>query len=79
MNIISRLHSKSGSFLGRLLTTGFSVWLLGIAFSPALAATTPSPAVDQAPLIIQKPLPPNITLMLDDSGSMAWDYMPDWD
>lgn len=74
MNIISRLHSKPGSFLGRLLTTGVSVWLLGVAFSPALAAVT----VDQAPLIIQKPPPPNITLMLDDSGSMAWDYMPDW-
>lgn len=73
MNIISRLHSKPGSFLGRLLTTGVSVWLLGVAFSPALAAIT----VDQAPLIIQKPPPPNITLMLDDSGSMAWGYMPD--
>lgn len=24
-------------------------------------------------------VPPNITLMLDDSGSMAWDFMPDWD
>ncbi|EIM02863.1 pilus assembly protein [Rhodanobacter denitrificans] len=77
MNNTSRLHSKPGSFLGRLLTTSFSLWLLGVAFSPALAAT-PSPAVDQSPLIIQKPLPPNIVLMLDDSGSMAWDYMPDW-
>ncbi|WP_189440579.1 pilus assembly protein [Rhodanobacter panaciterrae] len=74
MNITSRMHSKLGSFLGRLLTTGVSVWLLGVAFSPALAAV----AVDQAPLIIQKPPPPNITLMLDDSGSMAWDYMPDF-
>lgn len=24
-------------------------------------------------------VPPNLVLMLDDSGSMAWDYMPDWD
>lgn len=23
-------------------------------------------------------VPPNLVLMLDDSGSMAWDYMPDW-
>lgn len=23
-------------------------------------------------------VPPNIVLMLDDSGSMSWDYMPDW-
>lgn len=77
MNIIPRVHSKLGRFIGSLLTTGFSVWLLGVAFSPALAATS-SPVVDQAPLIIQKPLPPNLVLMLDDSGSMAWDYMPDW-
>lgn len=77
MNIISRVCSKPGSFIGKLLTTGLSVWLLGVAFSPTLAATVPSPVVDQAPLIIQKPLPPNITLMLDDSGSMDSDYMPD--
>jgi type IV pilus assembly protein PilY1 len=25
-----------------------------------------------------QPVPPNIVLMLDDSGSMAWDFMPDW-
>jgi len=24
-------------------------------------------------------VPPNIVLMLDDSGSMDWDFMPDWD
>jgi type IV pilus assembly protein PilY1 len=78
MNITSRLHDKTSHFAARLLASGFSVWLLGVAFSPVLAATTPSPVVDQSPLIIQKPLPPNIVLMLDDSGSMAWDYMPDW-
>lgn len=33
--------------------------------------------VAQSPLVVQKPLPPNIILMLDDSGSMGWDYMPD--
>lgn len=33
--------------------------------------------IDQSPLIIQKPIPPNLVLMLDDSGSMAWDFMPD--
>lgn len=33
--------------------------------------------VDQVPLTVQAPLPPNIVLMLDDSGSMAYDYMPD--
>ncbi len=25
-----------------------------------------------------QPVPPNIVLMLDDSGSMGWDFMPDW-
>ncbi len=78
MNILSRLHGKRGSFLGKLLSTGFSVWLLGVAFTPVLAATAPAPVVDQAPLIIQTPLPPNITLMLDDSGSMNWSVMPDY-
>ncbi|KQZ74507.1 pilus assembly protein PilY [Rhodanobacter sp. Root561] len=76
MNITPRLHSKSGNLIGRLLTIGVSVWLLGVAFTPALAATQ-NPVVEQAPLIIQKPLPPNIVLMLDDSGSMDSDLMPD--
>ncbi len=77
MNITSRLHGrKPGGFLARVLSASLSVWLVGVAFTPALAATTVP--VDQSPLSIQKSLPPNITLMLDDSGSMAWDYMPDW-
>lgn len=74
MNLISRLHGKPGRALGRVLSAGLFVWLLGVACSPVLA-TVP---VDQTPLIIQKSLPPNITLMLDDSGSMAWNFMPDW-
>jgi type IV pilus assembly protein PilY1 len=64
-----------GGLLGKLLYSSLSVWMLGVVYTPALAATV---TVDQAPLIIQKSLPPNVTLMLDDSGSMAWDYMPDW-
>lgn len=47
----------------------------------ALFATPPmaQAAVDvaQSPLILQKPIPPNLVLMLDDSGSMSWDFMPD--
>ena len=74
MNTSSRSSSKSGSFLSRLLYTGLSIWMLGAVYTPALAAVT----VDQSPLIIQRSLPPNVVLMLDDSGSMAWDYMPDW-
>lgn len=42
--------------------------------------TTGTPVqVDQSPLTVQAAIPPDITLMLDDSGSMAWDFMPDWD
>lgn len=33
---------------------------------------SPTPPEDTAAV------PPNIVLMLDDSGSMNWDYMPDW-
>ncbi|MFI9650971.1 PilC/PilY family type IV pilus protein [Guyparkeria sp. GHLCS8-2] len=33
--------------------------------------------IDQTPLIVQQSLPPNVMLLLDDSGSMAREYMPD--
>ncbi|QNK02237.1 pilus assembly protein [Dyella telluris] len=67
------LRRRAGRFLGRLLGTGAVVCVLGIASTPSWAVT-----VEQQPLIIQKSLPPNLVLMLDDSGSMAWDVMPDW-
>lgn len=57
--------------------------LLQFAVAPALFALAGAQAaaavtIDQSPLIIAKPLPPNIVLMLDDSGSMSWDTMPDY-
>ncbi|MCP1375496.1 pilus assembly protein [Dyella lutea] len=75
MNIFrpkSRLHS----FFSRVMVTSALVWLVGAVHSPEAAAATV--LVDQAPLIVQAALPPNIVLMLDDSGSMDSDYMPDW-
>lgn len=50
------------------------------SIAPAATVTAPvsSVPVDQQPLSIRQPVPPNIMLMLDDSGSMAYDYMPDW-
>lgn len=48
--------------------------LLALTMSLAVQAGV---TVDQDPLIVSKPLAPNVVLMLDDSGSMAWDYMPD--
>lgn len=47
------------------------------ALTTARSAVTPSVTVDQSPLTVQQQLAPNITLMLDDSGSMAWDVIPD--
>lgn len=47
------------------------------ALQPAVASSAAVP-VEQQPLTIRKPIPPNIMLMLDDSGSMRWDVMPDW-
>ncbi|WP_201314439.1 PilC/PilY family type IV pilus protein [Dyella sp. EPa41] len=77
MNITSRLRSTAATFAGRLVYTSLLVLGLGIASQPAQAAGT-SVTIDKGPLIVQASLPPNIMLMLDDSGSMAWDYMPDW-
>jgi len=73
MNITLRPHRAGGRFTGTALLAGLCVWTLGVASSPVQAGVP----VDQTPLIIQKPLPPNIVLMLDDSGSMDLDYMPD--
>lgn len=33
--------------------------------------------IDQRPLTVGKPVEPNIWFILDDSGSMGWDWMPD--
>lgn len=77
MNITSRLCSKVYGFLGRLLYTSLAVCGIGMLCAPSNAAAT-TVTIDTAPLIVQASLPPNIVLMLDDSGSMAWDFMPDW-
>lgn len=69
-----RPHSKPGRSFRQLLCSSLLVCLIGVLSLPAQAAVT----VDQSPLIIQQPLPPNLVLMLDDSGSMDWDFMPDW-
>lgn len=70
--LLHRLGIAGRSF-GRVFGCSLLVWAIGAFGTPAMAAVT----VEQEPLIIQKPIPPNLVLMLDDSGSMAWDYMPD--
>ncbi|MDP3857784.1 MAG: hypothetical protein Q8Q73_08500, partial [Stagnimonas sp.] len=51
--------------------------LAGLVVMPVWQLAQAAVTVDQVPLTVQQSLAPNITLMLDDSGSMAWDVMPD--
>ncbi len=48
---------------------------VGIFYGAAVQAATYSIAND--PLFLVTNIPPNLTLTLDDSGSMAWGYVPD--
>jgi type IV pilus assembly protein PilY1 len=67
--------------IGRLLATAAAVFAMGLVYPPAIPvamAATVTVTVDQSPLTLRQPIPPDITLMLDDSGSMAWDVMPDY-
>lgn len=73
MHIARRLSRKASRVVGHILATGMLV--MGAGVGPVMATAV---AVDQSPLTIQRSLPPNVVLMLDDSGSMDWDYMPDW-
>ena len=70
----SRVHS------GEAGTEGWrkKIVTIFLAILPLFSAhaAVDSIDVDQSPLIVSDPLPPNIVLMLDDSGSMAFDYMP---
>ncbi len=60
----------------RKIKTLISAILLGSGVLLAAQAAA-QPVVDQQPLTTRAALAPNIVLMLDDSGSMAWDFMPD--
>ncbi|TAM94139.1 MAG: hypothetical protein EPN40_12180, partial [Rhodanobacteraceae bacterium] len=58
-----------------------SVAIAATAVGPSggSTGTTGTPVqVDQTPLTVQPAIPPDVTLMLDDSLSMHWDFMPDW-
>ena len=76
MNKTLQPRRRLGHGFGRMLVSMLGVWLLGTVFTPSLAAT--AVAVAQQPLTLQPTIPPNMVLMLDDSGSMAWDVMPDY-
>lgn len=72
--------SKPARFFGVALSFAMSLAAVGVLVMPATAfAAAQNPVVDQQPLTVQPVVPPDITLMLDDSGSMNANYMPDWD
>jgi len=77
MNTKQQALRRRSSAAIRAMGIMMVVWVLGVIYTPAVAASS-SVTVDQQPLTVQQTIPPNIMLMLDDSGSMAWDYMPDW-
>lgn len=64
------------AFAQRPVVKAFTLALCSLVAGAPLAQA--AVGLDQSPLIIQKPVPPNLVLMLDDSGSMNSDYMPDW-
>lgn len=78
MNTKPQAPRRTGSAAIRALMAIVGVLALGSIYMPAVAATSSSVPVDQQPLTVQPTIPPNVVLMLDDSGSMANDYMPDW-
>ncbi|WP_130620158.1 pilus assembly protein [Dyella amyloliquefaciens] len=76
MNTKPHALRRRSSAAIRAMGTMLVVWMLGSLYTPAVAATT-TVTVDQQPLTVQPMIPPNVVLMLDDSGSMSADYMPD--
>lgn len=65
-----RFEGKKRSSVAVVLLTLVS--LLGMS-----APISAEVKVDQTPLTVSEPLPPNIVLLHDDSGSMASNYLPD--
>jgi type IV pilus assembly protein PilY1 len=55
-------------------------WLMGFAFSNLSAAVTDISTVPLPTLSLPSStdVKPNVFFVLDDSGSMDWDYLPDW-
>lgn len=69
-NITRKTTSLSTIFLTRIL------WLISIL----LLSSTAKPAalnLSDLPLFVTSNVPPNVVISMDDSGSMAWGWMPD--
>ena len=91
--MFNKLHSVLASRLASTMLTAVLFAALTAPFvmlqsMHAFAAPAPLPCtqgnnngcteLSATPPEDLQPVPPNIVLMLDDSGSMAWDFMPDW-
>ncbi len=85
----STLRSRVATMASALLLfAGLTAPFLILQITHALAQTAPLPCTEgnhngctelsATPPEDTQAVPPNLVLMLDDSGSMAWDYMPDW-
>lgn len=75
---LSSLFRVVGSSLPVLCGLCLSVGPLTVLAATAPPATPVVVPIDQTPLTVQPQVAPNLMLMLDDSGSMNWDVMPDW-
>ena len=51
--------------------------VLGLALVLPTHGYTAAPDLAQEPLFVGNPVAPNLLFILDDSGSMDWEYMPD--
>lgn len=61
-----------------MFTRTFARYLLAVAAAAGLPSAHASTDISQTPLITNQVLTkPNIMFILDNSGSMAWDYTPD--
>ncbi|MEO8304656.1 MAG: hypothetical protein ABI724_11090, partial [Betaproteobacteria bacterium] len=64
-----RAHMKIGAVIAAAMLT----------FQPLAArAATITPTLAQVPIQGLNPVKPNIMFTMDDSGSMGWDFMPDY-
>ncbi|MFO0042282.1 MAG: pilus assembly protein [Pseudomonadota bacterium] len=65
-----RVLRAAGMFLGATV--------LAVASGSAAAQSVASPMnLQRAPLFLNSSVDPNVALTMDDSGSMAWPYLPD--
>ena len=91
--MFNKLHSAltsrlASAMLAAVLFAALTAPFVMLQSMHAFAATPPLPCTEgnnngctelsSTPPEDLQSVPPNLVLMMDDSGSMVWDYMPDW-